>query len=278
MMNNLQNSNQEFRLNEILFEGRNKKYGAYVLRNEEGQVLKKALFIGVSFFVTIVAVPLLIDKLNTDSVIVDRDFGNHVIMDVPEIPEIPKPEKEEPRQIQAQQPQKTIQTTVPYPRKDAEIETPSPSIKDYDGAVAGLEAKDGATTNNSYQPIITNTNPTGIPATAPTLPKKDPNAIEPNVDVKADYMGGIESFRKKVGQEFDLSIFEGSGEKIAAKVTFVVEINGTISNVKASGPDSQFNKEAERTIRNIKGKWIPAKLDGQMVRSYFTIPITMQFE
>lgn len=277
-MNNLQNSNQEFRLNEILFEGRNKKYGAYVLRNEEGQVLKKALFIGVSFFVTIVAVPLLIDKLNTDSVIVDRDFGNHVIMDVPEIPEIPKPEKEEPRQIQAQQPQKTIQTTVPNPRKDAEIETPSPSIKDYDGAVAGLEAKDGATTNNSYQPIITNTNPTGIPATAPTISKKDPNAIEPNVDVKADYMGGIESFRKKVGQEFDLSIFEGSGEKIAAKVTFVVEINGTISNVKASGPDSQFNKEAERTIRNIKGKWIPAKLDGQMVRSYFTIPITMQFE
>jgi hypothetical protein len=39
-----------------------------------------------------------------------------------------------------------------------------------------------------------------------------------------------------------------------------------------------FNKEAEKTIKGIKGKWNPAKFQGENVRSYFRFPISMQFE
>jgi protein TonB len=47
---------------------------------------------------------------------------------------------------------------------------------------------------------------------------------------------------------------------------------------KQAGANADFNKEAEKVIKNIKGKWNPAKLGGQNVRSYFKFPISMQFE
>ena len=51
-----------------------------------------------------------------------------------------------------------------------------------------------------------------------------------------------------------------------------------LNNTFSINADAAFNKEAEKTIRNIKGKWMPAKLNGKNVRSYFNFPISMQFE
>ena len=61
-------------------------------------------------------------------------------------------------------------------------------------------------------------------------------------------------------------------------VTFIVERDGSISSVKAAGKDAAFNREAERTIKSVKGKWVPAKVKGQAVRSYFKFPVSMMFE
>jgi len=64
-------------------------------------------------------------------------------------------------------------------------------------------------------------------------------------------------------------------------ITFIVEIDGTISGIKANGTDADFNSEAIRTVKAIsaKGKWIPGKnKKGESVRSYFRFPISMKFE
>lgn len=45
-MKPFQNLNHEFALNEIVFENRNKFYGAYDLRNRAGQYMNRALFQG----------------------------------------------------------------------------------------------------------------------------------------------------------------------------------------------------------------------------------------
>jgi protein TonB len=52
--------NQEFRFNEVLFEHRNKEYGAYVLRNESDRILTKALFVGVSLLAAVSITPFVI--------------------------------------------------------------------------------------------------------------------------------------------------------------------------------------------------------------------------
>jgi protein TonB len=57
--------NQEFRFNEVLFEHRNKKYGAYVLRNESDRILTKALFVGVSLLAAVSITPFVIKAFKT---------------------------------------------------------------------------------------------------------------------------------------------------------------------------------------------------------------------
>ena len=50
------------------------------------------------------------------------------------------------------------------------------------------------------------------------------------------------------------------------------------SNIKIIGKNTDFNNEAERTIKSIKTKWTPGKVNGQPVRSRFRFPVTMNFE
>ena len=105
----------------------------------------------------------------------------------------------------------------------------------------------------------------------------DTEEIHTSVDVEADYGdGGLNGFRTKVAENFDSEVVQGEGV-LTTTVTFVVESNGTVSQVKATGANPDFNREAERVVRSIKG-WKPAKKGGINVRSYYKLPLTMNFE
>ena len=107
--------------------------------------------------------------------------------------------------------------------------------------------------------------------------KVDTNIVHTSVDVEADYgNGGLNGFRAKVMENFDNEAVEGEGV-LTTTVKFVVETNGTVSQVKATGSNADFNREAERVVRSIKG-WKPAKKGGVNVRSYYSLPLKMKFE
>ena len=105
----------------------------------------------------------------------------------------------------------------------------------------------------------------------------DKQEIHTTVDVEADYgNGGLNGFRAKVMENFDNEAVEGEGV-LTTTVKFVVETNGTVSQVKATGSNADFNREAERVVRSIKG-WSPAKKGGVNVRSYYSLPLKMKSE
>ena len=60
-------------------------------------------------------------------------------------------------------------------------------------------------------------------------------------------------------------------------LTFIIEPDGTMSNVLAEGENQSFNKEMERVVKeDIKDKWYPAEVKGKKVRSYYKMPIRMR--
>ena len=61
-------------------------------------------------------------------------------------------------------------------------------------------------------------------------------------------------------------------------LTFIIEPDGTMSNILAEGENQSFNKEMERTLKTIKYKWIPAEIKGKKVRFYYNVPIKMRIE
>ena len=59
-------------------------------------------------------------------------------------------------------------------------------------------------------------------------------------------------------------------------ISFIVELNGKISDVKvAKGVPNcpECDQEAIRVIKSTQGKWIAAKVDGKYVKSRYMIPI-----
>lgn len=276
MKNFLQN--QEFRFNEVLFENRNKDYGAYVLRNEADKILTKAMFIGLAFFATASVTPLIVSLLKTDLKPTETGVTKTPVWVIPVEEPVETPVA--PPVISPKQDVAQFDSSVPTPAKNPKVEKPAATIKQYDEAVAGTQTVNGVKPTVAYTPpVVAPVSGTVVsaPVTKPAVTPKTDEIIK-NVDVEADFVGGINSFRNKVMGDFDVSKFEGIGEALRTTVTFVVEKDGTISNVKATGPDAQFNKEAERTVRNLRGAWKPAQLNGQKVRSYFQFPISMMFE
>ncbi|WP_374464780.1 energy transducer TonB [Chryseobacterium sp.] len=278
------NQNQEFRFNEVLFEHRNKDYGAYVLRNESDRILTKALFVGISLLAAASLTPLVISAFKTE--------GKRVLTDGVEIeftPITPDEPVAPPVTITPVKPEtapntKTFDSTVPTPSSTAQDNVKKDPVPD--DAVAGF--KD----NFKGDPVAPNTPnvPTVTVGTGPVIMTPPPVIADPvdktkiaeagELGVEASYPGGIDSFRNKVMNSFDGSGFE-SEDVVKTTVTFIVEMDGTISGVKANGTNADFNNEAMRTIKMIssKGKWIPAKnKKGEYVRSYFKFPISMKFE
>lgn len=271
MKNLLQN--KEFQLDEILFENRNKNYGAYVLRNESDRILTRSMFIGIGVFAMIAITPLLINTFNaTERIVEVSPPAPFTMKDVTQPDKPPVVVNTTPP---VQTPVNTLDSRVPTPTKDAKIEKVMPKQKEYDGAVIGTKDIIGDPPMSTVPPII-NIVPT--PGPPVSTPNPIDNTVKTSVDVSANFTGGINAFRTKVVNQFDTSVMDGTGEIVKTTIVFIVEKDGTISEVKATGPNADFNREAIKTIKSVKGKWAPAKINGENVRSYFKFPISMQFE
>ncbi len=267
-------------LDEIVFENRNKEYGAYDLRSSYRKVLTKSFILGTVLFCAAAITPFVVmkikelnpkEKVEVDAKLIDIIPEEEQILEQPEdAPPPPPPPPVEPPQ------QEVIQNVVPEPVKAPKVETPPPPITKQLETTTGLANQEGVKTP-SYTP------PPPPPSTGKSVavevkPQVSATEVYETVDQAADFgSGGLNGFRRKFQEMFDSESMEGEGA-VKTEITFVVERDGTISQVKASGSNSTFNKEAERTIKSIKGKWNPGKVNGQPVRSRFRFPVTMQFE
>ena len=264
-------------LDEVVFANRNKSYGAYALRNDYSNQLTKALFIGIAFFASVSAVPLVMNAFKSEVLLPKDDFSGREILVIndTETPK-PKPDNTTPARV------KTVANPEVTPVREIRKNKTLPTKKDFEGAAIGSETKDGPETTIAVAPPIS-VGPPAVtpyqPPVAPSAPVEDPNVIidGAKADVAAEFKGGINAFRQKVAQGFDTSSIDQSG-MVSATITFVVEKDGSISNIKITGANADFNQEAERTVKSIKTKWTPAQLKGKAVRSSFRMPISMRIE
>jgi len=261
-------------LDEIVFSNRNKAYGAYALRNDYSNDLTKAVVIGVAFFASVAVIPLIFSAFQTKSFTPTDDHSGREIIVINE-PNVVKPETAvAPTKV------KTVASEIFTPVKDIKKDKPAPTEEDKKGAALSSETSDGPETTLTVAPPAIKVGPPVVasPYVPPTKPV-DPNELytTATVDVAADFKGGINAFRQKVAQGFDTESVDTAG-MISAVITFVVEKDGSISNLKINGSNAGFNSEAERAVKSIKTKWTPAQLKGKAVRSSFRMPISMKIE
>lgn len=268
-------------LDEIVFENRNKEYGAYDLRSKYPKILTKAFIIGTLLFVLLAVAPFIVMKIQqmnkketteVDAKLVDVLQEDKIIEpEEKEAPPPPPPPKVEPPKIEV------IQNVVPEPKRAPKVETPPPPITKQLETTTGLQNQEGVKAPAYTPPPPPPSTGTKV-ATVEAKPAPSTTEVYTEVEQQADFPGGINSFRTKVSDNFDSGAMEGGEGTLRTEITFVVERDGSLTQVKATGPNADFNREAERTVKSIRNKWTPAKINGQPVRYRFRLPLTMNFE
>ena len=273
-----ENLNYNPSLDEIVFENRNKEYGAYDLRSSYRRILTRSMIIGTLIFCIAAITPFVVmkikqlaakEKTEVDANLIEilpEEQVKEEIVEKEETPPPPPPKVEEKIEI--------LQNVVPEPVKAPKVETPPPPISEQLKTTTGLINQEGVKQTAHIPP------PVQAPPKAAAVESKAPSTTEvyESVDQEAEFPGSLNSFRNKIAENFDNSAMEGGEGTLKATVTFIVERDGSISDVKASGSNSDFNSEAVRTVKSIRTKWVPAKINGQPVRQRLRLPLTMNFE
>jgi len=275
---NINAAQEQKSIEEMVFENRNKAYGAYDLRKSYRAILTKSFIIGTIAFIILAIAPLLYMKIKAAQGIDESEVSvelDEILDDVPppimeeEEPPPPPPEIEEP-EVQ----QEIVKDMIPEPKPNPPVEEPPKKMEEVKETTIGTINQEGVK-SDVYVP------PPPPPATGAgknvEAPIPDTEIVE-NVDQDAVFeRGGINGFRQMFQQNFDQYSVDAEGT-VRATVTFVVEKNGTITQINVTGPNKDFNRETERTIKSIRGKWRPGKKNGQEVRSRFRMPVALNFE
>lgn len=269
---------QNLTLDEIVFENRNKEYGAYDLRHQYPRLLTKSFVIGTALFLVAALSPFIYLTIKRLTAPEKQEVKADLVEILQEDKIIEQPKEEEPPPPPPppkEEKIEVIQNVVPEPVKAPKIETPPPPISKQLETTTGLNNQEGV-----KAPAYTPPPPppsTGTKTSTAEVKVSD-TQVYTEVEQTAEFPGGINAFRNKVSGNFDGSAMNGDEGAVKAEVTFVVERDGSITDVKATGKNADFNSEAVRTIKSIKNKWSPAKINGQSVRYRFRLPLTMNFE
>lgn len=251
---------------DIVFEGRNKIYGAYELRKSNSKTTVKALIIGSIIFSFAVAAPLIASFLPDSG---EDEVDNNVKIATVKLP--PKKEEVKPNQPPPPPPPPKVDQvkfTKPVVAKAEEVTEDPPKIEDLKDKKVGSE-----TIKGDPDAVLTVDEPVGT-GTAAVVEEDNQVYNTAGIEVKPDFPGGIEKFYKFVGNNYKTPEEEGLKGKVY--VTFVVEKDGSLTDIKVLR-DIGYGTGAE-AIRVLKKcpKWTPGEQNGKKVRVLYSLPITIQ--
>ncbi len=240
---------------ELVFENKNKTYGAYAIRRSYNDNVTISLFVTLAFFGSAAFLGFWFtnNKIELPSILSDNKTqelpGIVVEIDPPKSPEMkPVEHKVEPPKSQSGQ-------FVASNEKDKTIDK---SIFDLPiSKVPNLKGADS--TEKNTDPVIPK-----------VIEEKKPVEIEKVVDQMPEF----ENMGQYISRNLHYpALAVEKGTKGVVYVTFVVEIDGSVSNVEIlGGIGDGCEQEAVRVITKMP-KWKPGVNHGKLVRVQCNLPV-----
>jgi periplasmic protein TonB len=255
---------------DILFEGRNKEYGAYALRKGYNGRLGRSLLVMGGVVVVLFCFgfvsgrgPHVVKPPAPDSVTLVS-----VAPDVVPPPPSPPP-------VKVQPPVATTIFTPPVLVKDPPEDEKPPVVDDLEKVRIGTVNTPGAD-DVGIVPA-----PVGTGSNVVEAPKKveDDGRFIP-IEKEAEYPGGVQAWVRYLQKNMrapEAALSDvGQGRVV---VRFVVDKDGNVSEVEAiSGPEQNgMREEAVRVIKR-SGKWVPALQNGRYVKTVKVQPVIFEID
>jgi protein TonB len=253
---------------DIIFEGKNKAYGAYELRNTYNNRLKTSLALTFVLISIILSVFLLSKNEHTENIIPTYIFEPTAI--TPEIEKKAKAKKEVIKQINV----KTIQSTKPVIVDDILVTKPPPDNALIMSGTINIKTSDGTNESSLLPPVEKVSSPVELAIIKANIEDETPVN---HVEIQAMFKGDWTAFVKKQIEKNIDDLVE-AGESGTCIVRFVVSKTGKVSDVEAiTMKGSKLSEVAVNAIR--KGpNWIPAQQNGREVNAYRHQPVTFKID
>jgi protein TonB len=266
---------------DLVFEGRNKNYGAYELRTGYNKRLRNSLLLTVALGLLILLLSFI------SSLDLGEKKGQVQIKEVeleeikqeekPEPPPPPPPKPPEPPKVEM------AKFTPPKVVKDEEVKEDEkpPEVEKLEDTKIGNVNQEGSKDEGIVAPPVEST-----VVEAPV--QEDYDKVFQKVEIDAEFPGGVSGWTRYVTREIERNIDElqDDGRSGTVVVLFIVDKEGGVSEVRAL-PCSEAgvgnclppnSKLAEIAVNAIKKgpKWKPAVQNGRNVKAYRRQPVTFQ--
>lgn len=261
---------------DLVFENKNKEYGAYQLRQENSKNSVTALFMGLLLITALGSAPVLISKIMTSSVEADPEpqIYEPTIVNVDPIVVPPPPAPPAPIVEQS-----AVKSTDATQLINPVVTRPEEAVDKIASNTENAPTVDNANGNGTaVNPVPTTGGGEGNGVVASVAPKIEGPVSSAILDKQPEFPGGIAQFYKYVGNNFQRPELDVE-KTLRVYVSFVVEKDGSLTDIIVrNDPGYGMGKEAIRVLKSLKTKWAPGILDGKPVRTAYNLPITIKTE
>ena len=259
---------------DMVFEGRNKAYGAFELRQSSPKRHNIAMIIIIVVAVIAFSVPALIRFVTPEKV----EEAMTEVTTLSKLPEAEVKKNEDLKPLAPETPpppplKSSIKFTAPVIKKDEEV-SEEDEIKSQDEqakndkvAISIADVKGNDEINGAdiadFKEVV-----------RPEAPKEEKEVPYQAVEQMPQFPGGDAELMKYIQDHLKYPVIAAeNGIQGRVIVRFVVSKTGEIQDVTVlRGVDSSLDKEAVRVIKSMP-KWIPGKQNGNNVAVYFTVPV-----
>ncbi len=243
-------------LEEMVFKNRNQQYGAFYLRTRYQKYVTIALLIGIFIIVAVITYPVIASYVNKNRMIAEDKSVETEILNMPKEDQPPPPPPPPPPEALEQK----VKFTAPVVVNDTVEE--------------GLATQDELANKPSTELPPPEEEIKIEETKTEVIEQAAPAEIFTVVEEQPAFPGGEEA-RIKFLQDNIKYPEEAKELGVQGKVfvTFVVEVDGSITDVKVlRGIGAGCDEEAIRVVKSMP-KWVPGKQRGVPVRVQFNLPI-----
>ena len=265
---------------DLVFEGRNKEYGAYKLR--KGTTKRNIWSI---IIVALASVLLYLGLTLHRMVEANRQVENTQAVELSALEQKKKEAKVEKKEQIKVEPEKVVEKvkssvkfTAPVIKKDNEVkeedEIKLDEVEKSNKAVGAFTVEGNDEVGGEVLKAKEE-----IAAPEPPKEKVEENKVFDVVEQMPSFPGGMGALMSWLSQNIKYPVIAAeNGVQGRVIVQFVVEKDGSITDVKvAKSVDPSLDKEAARVVSSMP-KWTPGKQNGSAVRVKYTVPVTFKLQ
>ena len=270
------------RWSDLMFENRNKEYGAYVLRRQTTARNIKSI-IAVLILFALVMIYMVAKNAYDDYQ--KAHMAQTQVTELTALQEQKKEAKVERKEVikhekveqVVEKVKSSIKFTAPVIKKDNEV-NPEDEMKSQDEIMNSKVAVGFANViGNDESGEVLKAKEALV--TEPVKPKEEENKVFEVVEQMPSFPGGMNALMDYLRKSIKYPpVAEENGIQGRVVCSFVVERDGSVTDVRvAKSVDPSLDKEAVRVVSAMP-KWIPGRQNGQSVRVKYTLPVTFRLQ